>query len=245
MAPRKRRATANTTSTSMRNATTTWATATTSNTSTSTKGSSKRKSPFGFERFRRDEFINLSSGFTLLDTLESYFDSQVDLFQRQLSNARMSYARERQTHYEDACGQPQYQDIRKSKTEGYFGQGFPAFDEELFDSGDLLAENSDREFKGFKVNHEYLNCPTRAWHSAKVVQTREKVSFFFWFHVGVVRMGPHSLSSLSPSLRTYIYKKRVWYYFLFDLRASTSLSSVSYTSGSPLPYELYSLRVLV
>ncbi|KAF5370161.1 hypothetical protein D9758_001420 [Tetrapyrgos nigripes] len=209
MAPRKRRATANTTSAFMRNATTTWATTTASNTSTSTKGNSRRKSPFGFERFRRDEFIDLSSGFTPLDTFETYFDSQITyLFQRQLNTARMSYARERQTHYKDACGQPQYQDIRKSKMEGYFGQGFPAFDEELFDSGGLLAENSDREFKGFKINHEYLNCPTRAWHSVKVVQTREKVSFF-WFHVGVVPMGSHSLtpSPLSPSLRTYIYKK--------------------------------------
>ncbi|KAF5332359.1 hypothetical protein D9758_016941 [Tetrapyrgos nigripes] len=229
MAPRKRRATANATSAFMRNATTTWATTATSNTSTSTKGSSGKKSPFGFERFRRDEFIDLSSGFTPLDTFDTYFDSQItDLFQRQLNTAWMSYARERQTHYKDACGQPQYQDIRKSKMEGYFGQGFPAFDEELFDSGDLLAENSDREFKGFKVKHEYLNCPTRAWHSAKVVQTREKVSFF-WFHVGVVP--PNSKPSISfPCAPTST--KNAFGTTPSSTSASTSPSSVSYTSGS-------------
>ncbi|KAF5317872.1 hypothetical protein D9758_018853 [Tetrapyrgos nigripes] len=159
----------------------------------------------------------------------------------------MSYARERQTHYEDACGQPQYQDIRKSKTEGYFGQGFISFDEGLFDSGDLLAENSDREFKGLRLRlqHEYLNCPTRAWHSAKVVQTRETVSFFFWFHVGVVPMGPHSLSSLSPSPPHLHLQKRAWQYSLFDLCFLRHPPQFSYTSGSSLPRELYLLRVLL
>ncbi|KAF5332349.1 hypothetical protein D9758_016932 [Tetrapyrgos nigripes] len=179
MAPRKRRATANATSAFMRNATTTWATTTASNTST-----------------------NLSSGFTPLDTLDTYFDSQItDLFQRQLNTAWMSYARERQTHYKDACGQPQYQDIRKSKTEGYFGQGFPAFDEGLFDSGICWRRILIGSLRGLRLRsqHEYLNCPTCAWHSAKVVQTREKVSFF-WFHVGVVPEKQDNVGREAPYL---------------------------------------------
>ncbi|KAF5370157.1 hypothetical protein D9758_001424 [Tetrapyrgos nigripes] len=119
----------------------------------------------------------------------------------------MSYARERQTHYEDACGQPQYQDIRKSKTEGYFGQGFISFDEGLFDSGDLLAENSDREFKGFKI---------------KVAVRMTKLSNS-WVHIAYTLQALYLLP-----LRTYIYKKRAWHYSLFDLCFYVTILSFIY-----------------
>lgn len=106
------------------------------------------------------------------DTVETYFDSHVDLLQRRLQK---------------------HSDRLKMKAE-----------EKIKDlSGDLLAENFEREFKSFKLkvcgialesgivsdapNFLFLmyQLSTRmtnlavSWQSAKVVRTREKVSFFF------------------------------------------------------------------
>jgi hypothetical protein len=87
---------------------------------------------------------------------------------------------------------------------------------------------------------------TSAWHSAKTVRTREKISFFFGVHSLLVSallfaMAPECVSQLIPPLnliatfgrwvhvsytlqalyllpvRIYKYKKRAWHYFLFDL----------------------------
>jgi len=95
-----------------------------------------------FERFVRDEPSDWAGAFTLLgtlptkkilgsmwcltlispDTVETYFDSHVDLLQRKLQK---------------------HSDRLKLKAEETF---------KIKDlSGDLLAENFDREFKGFKV----------------------------------------------------------------------------------------------
>lgn len=103
--------------------------------------------------------------------METYFDSHVDLLQRRLQK---------------------HSDRLKLRAEETF---------KLRDlSGDLLAENFDREFKGFKIKvrivfcslyrpTHYVSSPSQlsarmtklssSWQSAKVVRTREKVSFFF------------------------------------------------------------------
>ncbi|KAG1718931.1 hypothetical protein EDB19DRAFT_1976919 [Suillus lakei] len=97
-------------------------------------------------------------------------------------------------------------------------------------SGDLLAENFDREVKNFKLKVAgRMQNLVESWHSAKVVRTRDKVSFFFsvmsllvsallfglapqWIHIAYTVQGLYLLP-----LRAYHYKKRSWHYFLFDL----------------------------
>jgi hypothetical protein len=124
-------------------------------TTTSTRGSggsSGKKSPF--ERFRRrDEIIDWSSGFTLLgvysifsfllstqtrrslyitDTFETYFDSHVDLFQRELKKRG--------------------DELRKRGDKLIMRADKTLENLKIKDlSGDLLTENFDREFKSFKI----------------------------------------------------------------------------------------------
>ncbi|KAF9468803.1 hypothetical protein BDZ94DRAFT_1244626 [Collybia nuda] len=167
-------------------------------------GSRPPSPPFGktFERFVRDELTaEWASAFTLLDTVETYFDSHVDLLQRKLQK---------------------HSDRLKLKAEETF---------KIKDlSGDLLAENFDREFKNFKLKlSTRMTTLAASWQSAKVVRTREKVSFFFgvmtllfsalmfgmspqWIHIAYTIQGCYLLP-----LRYYQYKKRAWHYFLFDL----------------------------
>ncbi|KAF8974700.1 hypothetical protein BDZ97DRAFT_1774940 [Flammula alnicola] len=167
--------------------------------------------PFGkgyfsvpFERF-------LTSAFTLLDTVETYFDSHVDLLQRKLQK---------------------HSDRLKMKAEETFKiKDLKIKDLKIKDlSGDLLAENLEREIKSFKLKlSTRVTSLSASWQSAKVVRTREKVSFFFgvmtllftalmfgmapqWIHIAYTAIGLYLLP-----LRFYQYKKRAWHYFLFDL----------------------------
>ncbi|TFK74459.1 hypothetical protein BDN72DRAFT_789284 [Pluteus cervinus] len=156
-----------------------------------------------FERFR-DEAVDWAGAFTLLDTVETYFDSRVDLIQRKLQK---------------------HSDRLKVKAESKLK------DLKIKDlAGDALAENIEREFKGFKLKLETrMTSLSRSWQSAKVVRTREKISFFFgvmslmfttlmfgvapqWIHVAYTVQGAWLLPQ-----RAYTYKKRAWHYFLFDL----------------------------
>ncbi|KAG8218337.1 hypothetical protein J3R82DRAFT_3952 [Butyriboletus roseoflavus] len=133
--------------------------------------------------------------------METYFDSRLDLLQRHIQK---------------------HSDRLKTKAEEAL--------KKRVHSGDALAENLDREIKNFrlKVSARMQSLMT-SWHSAKVVRTREKVSFFFgvmsllvsallfglapqWVHVAYTAQGLYLLP-----LRAYTYKKRSWHYFLFDL----------------------------
>ncbi|KAF9268278.1 hypothetical protein L218DRAFT_1073597 [Marasmius fiardii PR-910] len=156
------------------------------------------KSPL--ERFLslREE---MSDGFTLLDTIETYFDSHVDLLQRKLqkhSDRLKLKATETQNKMRDLSLAP----------------------------GEQIAE----EVKNFKLKvSQRMTKLSSTWQSAKVVRTREKVSFFFGvmtllFSTLIVSVAPQwipvtysVLSFYLLSLRIYLYKKRKWHYFLFDL----------------------------
>ena len=115
------------------------------------------------------------------DTVETYFDSHVDLLQRKLQK---------------------HSDRLKLKAEETFKiKDLKIKDLKIKDlSGDLLTENLEREIKNFKIKvcvsgslslciicilTQRYKLSTRvtslsaSWQSAKVVRTREKVSFFF------------------------------------------------------------------
>ncbi|KAF9535064.1 hypothetical protein CPB83DRAFT_227326 [Crepidotus variabilis] len=161
-----------------------------------------------FERFVRDDtFDQLSSAFTLLDTVETYFDSHVDLLQRKLQK----HSDKLKLAAEEASSK-----IKDLKIKDL--------------SGDLLTENFERELKGLKTKvSSRMASLSASWQSSKVVRTREKVSFFFgvmnllfsalifgiapqWVHIAYTVQGLYLLP-----LRFYQYKKRAWHYFLFDL----------------------------
>ncbi|KAF7355022.1 Integral to membrane protein [Mycena sanguinolenta] len=159
-----------------------------------------------FERFKRDEMSDWAGAFTLLDTVETYFDSHYDLLQRRLQK---------------------HSDRLKMRAE----ETFKLRDLKIRDlSGDVLTENFEREFKAFRLRvSSRMTKLSSSWQSAKVVRTREKISFFFgvmslvysallfglapeWVHIAYTLQALYLLP-----LRAYLYKKRAWHYFLFDL----------------------------
>ncbi|KIM83878.1 hypothetical protein PILCRDRAFT_818889 [Piloderma croceum F 1598] len=175
--------------------------------------SSRTATPFGagyfsvpFERFARDEASDWAGAFTLLDTMETYFDSHIDLLQRNLQK---------------------HSDRLKLNAEKAFKIRSPSGD---VLSKEALSENFDREVKNFKLKvSTRMTSLTASWHSAKVVRTRDKISFFGgvmsllisallfgmapqWVHISYTVQALYLLPS-----RAYQYKKRSWHYFLFDL----------------------------
>ncbi|KAF9224327.1 hypothetical protein BS17DRAFT_879828 [Gyrodon lividus] len=154
-----------------------------------------------FERFKRDEVSDWAGAFTLLDTMETYFDSRLDLLQRQI-----------QKHSDK---------LKMRAEEALKKRAQPV---------DNIADNFDREIKNFKLKVSgRMQSLVSSWHSAKVIRTREKVSFFFgvmsllvsalmfgmapqWVHIAYTIQGLYLLP-----VRAYNYKKRSWHYFLFDL----------------------------
>ncbi|KAH9034933.1 hypothetical protein EDB84DRAFT_1269713 [Lactarius hengduanensis] len=158
-----------------------------------------------FDRRVRDEGSEYANAFTLLDTLETYWDARIDLLQRNISSRK---------------------DKLKMRAEVALNEIFKGKPP----SPDALAENFEREVAKlkFKVSKRMGSLGT-AWQSAKVVRTREKISFFFGvmslvFSALLFGLAPQyvhisytlQLLCLLP-YRYYSYKKLQWHYFLFDL----------------------------
>ncbi|KAJ3723046.1 hypothetical protein C8R42DRAFT_665133 [Lentinula raphanica] len=174
------------------------------------------------ERFKREDMTDWSSAFTLLDTMETFFDSHVDLLQRKLQR---------------------HSDRLKMKAEEALKM------RDFSVAGDQIAENFEKEVKSFKLKvSSRMTKLASSWQSAKVVRTREKISFFFgvmsllfsalmfglapqWVHIAYTVQGLYLLP-----LRAYIYKKRAWHYFLFDLCYYVTILNFMYIwffPGSP------------
>ncbi|GJJ11729.1 hypothetical protein Clacol_005967 [Clathrus columnatus] len=175
-----------------------------------------------FDRLRKDE-LGWTTGFTLLgafsflffgavlliqhcsdvDTIETYFDSRIDLLERHLKKQGDKL----KIRAEEA--------LKRTKTPmGEFRY-----------SVDL--EKELQKFK-LKVSSRMTNLAV-TWQSTKVVRTREKISFFIgvnavafsalmfsiapeWVHVA------YTIGALSLiPIRWYTYKQKAWHYFLFDL----------------------------
>ncbi|KAJ3479336.1 hypothetical protein NLI96_g9123 [Meripilus lineatus] len=161
-----------------------------------------------FERFVRDEISDWASGFTLLDTMETYFDSHIDLLQRQLS---------KQSDKLKMRAEEKINDVLKK---------------DLFKLNKIKAPSGDleRELNKFKIKMtQRMTSLSAAWQSAKIIRTREKISFFIgvmsllytalifgiapqWIHIAYTLQAAYLLP-----MRAYQYKKRAWHYFLFDL----------------------------
>ncbi|KAI0267402.1 hypothetical protein BC834DRAFT_871173 [Gloeopeniophorella convolvens] len=162
-------------------------------------------SSLNLDRFVREEGSEYANAFTLLDTMETYWDSRIDLLQRNISKRKDNLKMRAELALND---------IFKGKPP----------------SPDALAENFEREVVKLrlKVSTRMVSL-SAAWQSAKVVRTREKISFFF----GVMSLVCSALMfGLAPQYvhisytlqslyllpyRYYTYKKLKWHYFLFDL----------------------------
>ncbi|KAJ3717061.1 hypothetical protein C8R42DRAFT_704080 [Lentinula raphanica] len=173
-------------------------------------GEENRKNYF-FSPIRRDDMVDDSSAFTLLDTLETYLDSHVDLFQRQLQR---------------------HSDRLRTKAEDILKM------REFSSAGDNVVGNLERELRAFKLKvYSRTTKLASTWQSAKVIRTREKISFFFgvmslllsallfglapqWVHISYTVQALYLLP-----LRVYLYKKRAWHYFC-SISATTLASAV-------------------
>ncbi|KAL1687931.1 hypothetical protein GGG16DRAFT_127571 [Schizophyllum commune] len=179
---------------------------------------SGRSFPAPFERFLREPDVSdWASAFTLLDTIETYFDSHVDLWQRKLQaqSERLKLKAEETFKIRDLSAgdllKTRIRDLRERSSEG-------------------LAVDFDKEMKNFKLKiQQRMTRLSASWHSTKVVRTREKVSFFVGvmtvlFSALMFGMAPQYVplaytigSAYLIPLRWYKYKQRAWHYFLFDL----------------------------
>ncbi|KAG8862590.1 hypothetical protein FRB96_001148 [Tulasnella sp. 330] len=155
-----------------------------------------------YQKFIKESDMSEWAGdFTLLDTLETYFDSRMDLLERRLKKQGeiLKYRANEQ--------------LARIKT--------PAGDR---------AKDIEAEVKKFKLKvSKRMTSLTTAWQSAKVIRTREKVSFFVgvmsillttivwclapeWLHIIYTVQTIYFLPT-----RWYAFKKKAWHYFLFDL----------------------------
>lgn len=175
-----------------------------------------------FERFVRDELSEYASGFTLLDTMETYFDSRLDLLQRNFVKQSDRIKMKADQALQDLLKRDIIKQVKSP-------------------SGEVIADNLEREMQRFKLKvSQRMTKLTASWQSAKTVRTREKVTFF----VGVMSLLFTALMfgnypkyihitytvaalTLLP-IRAYYYKKRAWHYFLFDLCYYCNILNIVY-----------------
>ncbi|KAG9003512.1 hypothetical protein FRB94_003095, partial [Tulasnella sp. JGI-2019a] len=151
---------------------------------------------------KESDMSEWAGDFTLLDTIETYFDSRMDLLERRLKKQG---------------------EILKSRANEQLARikTTPAGDR---------AKEIEAEVKKFKLQvSKRMTSLTTAWQSAKVIRTREKVSFLVgvmsilftaivwclapqWLHIIYTVQTLYFLPT-----RYYSYKKKAWHYFLFDL----------------------------
>lgn len=160
---------------------------------------------FSLDRLVPEDGLEYADAFTLLDTLETYWDARMDLLQRNISKRK---------------------DRLKMRAELALNEIFKGKPP----SPEVLAENFEREVARLKLKvSTRMVSLSAAWQSAKVVRTREKISFFFGvmslvFSALLFGLAPQyvhisytlQLLCLLP-YRCYKYKKLQWHYFLFDL----------------------------
>ncbi|KAF8324467.1 uncharacterized protein EI90DRAFT_3129932 [Cantharellus anzutake] len=110
-------------------------------------------------------------GLTLLDTVETFFDARIDLFERNLKKQKDRF-------------QLRAKALAKQKIRPN-------------------TEELDKELQKFKTKvSKRLADLSEAWHSTKVVRTRDKLSFFF----GVMNvMGTSLLFGLAPEWLHVVY----------------------------------------
>ncbi|BEI81681.1 hypothetical protein CcaverHIS002_0208410 [Cutaneotrichosporon cavernicola] len=166
---------------------------------------------------------NWSEGLVLLDVIETFFDSRLDLWERRLKQSSRKIKRRAAELVPKGLRTP---------------KGSMVVLDDSDDSGNHILtkrhlphkHDVERELSRFKVKvADRVNRLSASWASDSVVRTREKLSFV----LGVCTLaGTCLLWGLSPTWfpvvytvqaiiyltwRVYSYKKQHFHYFLFDL----------------------------
>ncbi|KZV75656.1 hypothetical protein PENSPDRAFT_571118 [Peniophora sp. CONT] len=183
-----------------------------------------------FEKFIRDGEGQDLNAFTLLDTLETYFDARIDLISRDL--AKRTDQLKMRTDKLKKRAESAFDDFRKGQIKT--------------PSPEMLSENFDQEVKRLRVKaSERLAKVSVAWQSAKVVRMREKISFFYGvnlllFTALLFGCAPEYLHiSYTVQLlymmpyRFWAYKRQNWHYFLFDLCYYVNVLNIIYLWIAP------------
>ncbi|KAJ1311272.1 hypothetical protein OPQ81_009770 [Rhizoctonia solani] len=167
---------------------------------------------------RDDSSQYWAGSLTLLDTLETYFDARIDLIERKFRHH--SDRLKRQARF--ALKRTTSEALKRTKTPGSTGDLTRLYDERSKEI-EVELEKIKKKFQ------KRMSTVQEAWESATVVRTREKVSFFYgvmmvlasallfglapeWLHV----VYSVHVAYFLPT-RFYVYKKKHWHYFLFDL----------------------------
>ncbi|KAG9094554.1 hypothetical protein FRC06_010696 [Ceratobasidium sp. 370] len=190
-------------------------------------------SAYQSERYKSQEDISQWAGsLTLLDTLETYFDSRIDLLERRFK------------HHSDQWKRKAGIALKRTTSEALKRTKTPTA--ELTRMYDERTKEFEVELAKYKQKLQArMASVQKAWESATVVRTREKVSFFYgvmmvlasalmfglapeWIHVVY---SVHVLYFLPT--RFYVYKKKHWHYFLFDLCYYAQILCLAYLWVAP------------
>ncbi|KAG9102074.1 hypothetical protein FS749_016262 [Ceratobasidium sp. UAMH 11750] len=190
-------------------------------------------SAYQSERYKSQEDISQWAGsLTLLDTLETYFDSRIDLLERRFK------------HHSDRWKRKAGIALKRTTSEALKRTKTPTA--ELTRMYDERTKEFEVELAKYKQKLQTrMATVQKAWESATVVRTREKVSFFYgvmmvlasalmfglapeWIHVVY---SVHVLYFLPT--RFYVYKKKHWHYFLFDLCYYAQILCLAYLWVAP------------
>lgn len=180
----------------------------------------------------REDIGQWAGSLTLLDTLETYFDSRIDLLERRFKQHSDLWKRKAGIALKRTTSEA----LKRTKT--------PTA--ELSRLYDERSKEFEVELAKYKQKlQDRMSTVQKAWESATVVRTREKVSFFYgvmmvlasallfgiapeWIHVVY---SVHVLYFLPT--RFYVYKKKHWHYFLFDLCYYAQILCLAYLWAAP------------
>ncbi|ELU41817.1 hypothetical protein AG1IA_04137 [Rhizoctonia solani AG-1 IA] len=158
---------------------------------------------------RDDSSQYWAGSLTLLDTLETYFDSRIDLLERRFK------------HHSDRWKRKAGYALKRTTSEALKRTKTPTELTRLYDERSKEIEVELAKIK--KKFQKRISTVQDAWESATVVRTREKVSFFYgvmmvlasallfglapeWLHV----VYSVHVAYFLPT-RFYVYKKKHWY----------------------------------
>ncbi|KAL1411025.1 hypothetical protein Q8F55_001970 [Vanrija albida] len=173
-----------------------------------------------------------SGGLVLLDTIETFFDSRLDLIERRLKASSAKIRKKAGDLLPKGLRTPggggsilllddEDEAEREAKDKDQRG---------LTKRGQKYKQDAERELARLKVKlaGKVTNL-SASWHSAKTVRFREKISFFFgvWtlaFACLLYGMAPSYFplaytiqSAFYLPTRAWLYKRKQWHYFLFDM----------------------------
>ncbi|CAE6414332.1 unnamed protein product [Rhizoctonia solani] len=180
---------------------------------------------------RDDSSQYWAGSLTLLDTLETYFDSRIDLLERRFK------------HHSDRWKRKAGYALKRTTSEALKRTKTPTELTRLYDERSKEIEVELAKIK--KKFQKRISTVQDAWESATVVRTREKVSFFYgvmmvlasallfglapeWLHV----VYSVHVAYFLPT-RFYVYKKKHWHYFLFDLCYYAQILCLAYIWWAP------------